>query len=84
MESIKIKAPIWKKPRSVGIASYKITGNLKIEILYKDKSGEKLYPNPFYITKEKALSYPTQYLSKHDLTLYIIPIKDLDLEPMLI
>ena len=45
--TVKIKFPIWKT-RSVGVAAYKIRDNreLEVEITYKDKSGERLYPPP--------------------------------------
>ena len=76
MKRIVIRYPIWKT-QSVGIANYKITEDLIVEILHRKKNGNKLYPNPFFITKEKARSYPIQIVKKN-VKLHIIPINDME------
>jgi len=81
MKTVRIRFPIWKKPRSIGIAKYKITSDLKIEILHRDKNGDRIYPDPFYISKERILAYPTQRLEDHGVLLHIVPIRDLDMVP---
>ncbi len=70
----KIKAPIWKT-RSVGINQALIDEDNMIEILYKNVDGERLYPDTYCISKEEALSYPTQVVS--GVSLSIIPIANL-------
>ena len=71
---IKINTPIWKT-RSVGIAVEKITGDLEVEILYKDKFGNQLYPDILMMSKERALAYPSKVFGNTP-PLKIIPIVD--------
>jgi hypothetical protein len=75
MKTIKIHSPIWKT-RSIGIAEYKLIDPIVIEIDYKTKTGERLYPGKYTITREKALSYPVQLIGGQ-MRLRIIPIDDL-------
>ena len=75
MKEYTIKEPIWAT-RSIGIADYRLTDDLLINISYKDKSGNVLYPGKFLVRKDIAKTYPTQRL-KENLNLYIIPIDDL-------
>jgi len=73
-----INTPIWKG-RKVGLAEDKMfTPLLAIQILYKNKQRKREYPHTYYIEKEKALTYPVQYLKGHKLR--IIPIGDLKIE----
>ena len=74
MVKINIKYPIWKT-RSVGIAEHKITGDLAIDILYRNKAGDRIYPNTLYINQIKALTYPINVIK--GVKLRIIPISDL-------
>ena len=71
---LKIKEPIWIN-RSVGVAAKRAFADLEIQILYKDKYGNKVYPATYKITKEKIITYPYRYIGKN--RIYIIPIKDL-------
>jgi hypothetical protein len=71
---LKIKEPIWIS-RSIGIASKRAFADLIIEILYKDRYGNKVFPATYKITKEKIITYPYRYISGN--RLYIVPIKDL-------
>lgn len=68
-----IKEPIWKT-RSIGLDREKIEKNSTVEITYKDKKGERLYPW-IYEIPEVIDHYPTQIVKGH--VLYIIPIIDL-------
>jgi len=74
MRKITIHEPIWNG-RKIGVADYKITDDLEIEIDYKTTSGERLYPNPFYISKEAAICHPIQVVK--GIELRIIPIREL-------
>lgn len=71
---IEIYKPIWDS-QSIGINVEKITDDLEIEILYRNKDGCRLYPDTYTIKKGKALKYPVQYWK--GVKLKIIPIKDL-------
>lgn len=77
MKRIIIREPIWKAPRSIGIAEYKLADEMIVEITYENSSGERLYPDEYYLTKEKALTYPKKAI-KNGLVLRIIPIQDLE------
>lgn len=74
MRQITILEPIWKT-RSVGIADYKITDDIEVEITYKDRNRERVYPGKYYMTKAKALTYPTSFVHG-SVRLRIIPIAD--------
>ena len=71
---LKIKEPIWIS-RSIGIAVKRAFADLEIEIMYKDKFGNKVYPATYKITKEKIITYPYRYIGGN--RIYIVPIKDL-------
>ena len=72
---INIKAPIWNggdNRRKVGIAAHRMTsGILEVKIGYKEETSE-LYPDPFYICKERAEKYPVQFVK--GVKLYLIPL----------
>lgn len=74
---IEIREPIWDG-RKIGIATYKIGNHNEIRILKKNINGERTYPQPFYISGERARQYPEQAVkSNPNIKLYIIPIADL-------
>ena len=80
MAIIKINSPIWREPRSVGVAEFRMKDPvLRIQIEYKEKDGNKLYPGTYFISREKAMAYPTQILPQ-GVKLRIIPIEDLERE----
>lgn len=70
-----IRMPRWKE-RVVGIADYRIQTHNEIHILAKNKDGKLYFPDKYYISGEKARSYPIQTRSSIDLRL--IPINDLE------
>lgn len=79
MAIIKIKAPIWSS-RSIGVAEFRMTDPvLRIQIEYKEKDGNKLYPGTYSISRERAMTYPSQVLPQ-GVKLRIIPIEDLERE----
>ena len=80
MTKITINTPIWKEPRSIGIAEDKMTSNyLCVEITYQNKKGQRLYPDKYWLPREHALCYPVQNLKGH--RLHIIPIGHLRVIP---
>lgn len=82
MKTYYSKFPRWNGGhRIIGIAKKSITDDLKVVCLYKDSAGNLIYPNPFFIEKTKALSYPgkkysTQYGGETPI-LKEIPIEDM-------
>lgn len=76
MSYVKIKKPIWDR-RKVGIAEFRLQGgSCFIDIDYRDQYGNLLYPQHFFITKEKAFRYPVQTIK--GTVLRIIPIEELE------
>jgi len=71
---LKIREPIWIS-RSIGIASKRAFADLKIEITYKDKYGNKVFPAQYFIKAEKIITYPCRYIGKN--RIHIVPIRDL-------
>lgn len=75
----KINTPVWGG-RKVGLAIHKLGQHNEVQILYKDSNGERVYPQPFYISREQALGYPTQPVKKHPyIILAVIPINDMEI-----
>lgn len=73
-----IHKPVWGG-RKVGLAIYKIAAHNRIEILYTDKAGRRIYPLPLYISGANARKYPMQAVrSNPNIKLYVIPINDLE------
>lgn len=73
-----IRVPVWGG-RKVGLATYKIGVHNEVRILTKDKDGGRLYPQPLYISGDKARQYPIEPVkSNPNVKLYIIPINDME------
>jgi hypothetical protein len=76
-----IREPIWKDPRSVGLNQIEIANatedviGVKIVYRMRKKNDELLYPEPFFMDREKALTYPIQKVSA-GIKVTIIPIQD--------
>lgn len=77
MKRIKIKAPIWHS-HSIGVAEYKLSRDwgTEIEITYKTKNGELVYPDIYELTMREAIRYPRQVV-RGGVVLRIIPINEL-------
>ena len=71
---LKIREPIWIS-KSIGIAAKRAFADLEIEITYKDKFKNRVYPATYKITKEKIITYPCRYIGKN--RIHIVPIRDL-------
>ena len=76
MNRLRIKEPIWIS-KSIGIAAKRAFADLEIQIMYKDKFGNRVYPATYKITKEKIITYPYQYIRGN--RIYLVPIKDLSI-----
>ena len=50
----------------------------KLEIAYKNKKGVKVYPDTYKINSQLVLSYPYPTMTRKNVNLKIIPIKDLE------
>jgi len=73
-----IREPIWKN-RSISIAKHKVGEGCDIEIAYKDKYGNRVFPHLYFLSKEKALSCPT--VLSGGTPCWNIPINELEKRP---
>ena len=71
---INIEAPIWGH-QSVGVAEWRMNDAvIEVDILYKDKSGRRVYPHLYRMATAKAMTYPVQVVK--GTRLRVIPIAD--------
>ena len=76
MNVVNIKEPIWKN-RTVGIAESKIgKSGVVVNILYKDKMGNKVFPNKYHCSVEMAKKAPR--MLRRGNALRLIRIADLE------
>jgi len=74
MHKLNINTPIWKT-KSIGIAERLLNDDIEINILYKDKNGNRLFPDTYIVKKELVKKFPVQYI--RGVALHIIPIAKL-------
>jgi hypothetical protein len=77
MNKLNINTPIWKT-KSVGIADRLLNDDVEINILYKDKNGNRLYPATYTAKKELVKKFPVQYI--RGIALHIVPIAKLKIK----
>ena len=76
VDTLVIKQHMWMRGGSVGISG-RYKDDLEIVILTKDKFGDRLFPKPFRLSKEKLLSHKRENFSK-GVPVRVIPIKELE------
>lgn len=75
---INIEAPIWGHQK-VGVAEWRMNADIiEVDILYKDKSGRRVYPHLYRMATAKAMTYPVQVLKGTGTRLRVIPIADFE------
>jgi hypothetical protein len=80
MNKVTIQTPMWKHGGSVGVADRNFTNKgVLIEIAYKDKYGQRIYPHTYKVTKEKAEQCERMYVGKKNTPLRIIPINEMEI-----
>ena len=77
MNKLNIKIPIWKN-KAVGIAERLLNDDVEINILYKDKNGNRLYPATYIAKKELVKKFPVQFI--RGIKLHIVPIAKLKIK----
>ena len=77
MRKLTIRTPIWGS-RSIGINLFGCgkKGDMMIDISYRDKNNQLLFPGIFQVPISVIREYPTQDLKQ--VTLYLMPKADLD------
>lgn len=81
MTPIQIRCPIWNGgKRVVGIAEYKLGAvNTDIEIMYRNRFGERIYPFVYTMTRSEIAKYPVKIVGC-GVRLRLIPIADLHIK----
>ena len=74
----KIEEPIWKN-KAVGLNVNKIEAENLVEVVWKDKQGERLYPFTYKITGARAKTYPTMMIPGKGVRVYVVPIVELEI-----
>ena len=77
-----IKKPIWNggyDERQIGIAPNRVSGinELRINISYRNKSGDLIYPDTFTISPQFYHSYDGEWTSRYGTKLKLFYIRDL-------
>jgi len=75
MKTVTIKTPIWKT-RSIGIATHLLDDDVRVKISYRNKNGDLLYPNDFFLPKGYANQFPLQRMSSN-IMVRLVPISSL-------
>ena len=79
MNKVVINTPMWKNGGSVGIADRQFSNSgVLVEIDYKDKYGQRIYPHTYKVSKQKADQCERMYVGKNNLPVRVFPIKDLE------
>lgn len=71
-----VHVPIWSE-KAVGLADYRLSTHNEVQILAKRKDGELYYPDKYYISRDKARTFPTK--QRGGLDLRIVPINALEI-----
>ncbi len=81
MSKLTLREPIWYGGKHcAGIATFRVMGQgyIDLDIIWTAKSGERLYPDPFRVSKQKVRSYPTMPVpSNPNIKVHVVPIKDI-------
>ena len=78
MKTYVINKPIWDGgigERAIGIAKFRVP--CLVEIDYKNKDGDRIYPDTYIVTASFAEKYPIKKMGKSP-PLYVIPISELE------
>ena len=77
IKKINIETPIWSS-KSVGINVEDCDAStmIEIDIIYKNKKGERVYPNTYSIIANEVVKYPISSAIKR-VPVHIVPINKL-------
>jgi hypothetical protein len=81
VSQFKILKPVWNGgKRMVGLADFRISSNNSIEIMYKDKTGVRIYPHQYSMSGSELKKYPLESFSPNMPLLRMVPIEDLHVQ----
>ena len=56
-----IKEPVWKD-NSIGIADFRLKNDLQVDITYKNKKNERIFPDTYIIKNPKLINRDSQII----------------------
>ena len=74
MNKYEIKEPVWKD-NSIGIAEFRLKNDLLVDIIYKNKSNERVFPNTYIIKNPNLINRSYQLI--HGKKIYKFLINEL-------
>jgi hypothetical protein len=77
MKKIEIRTPKWHPEPSVGI-SERYEEDVEIKIIYKNKKGERIYPQRYFIPWERLKDYPLIEFKQRMPKVRLVPITMLE------
>jgi len=66
-----IKEPIWKD-KSIGIADFRLKNDLQVDIIYKNKTNERVFPNTYIIKNPNLTNREYQIISGNKIYKFLI------------
>jgi hypothetical protein len=66
-----IKEPIWKD-KSIGIADFRLKNDLQVDILYKNKTNERVFPDTYIIKNPNLTNREYQIISGNKIYKFLI------------
>ena len=75
MNKYEIKEPVWKD-NSIGIAEFRLKNDLLVDIIYKNKSNERVFPNTYIIKNPNLINRSYQLI--HGKKIYKFLINELE------
>ena len=71
MNSYEIREPIWKD-NSIGIAEFRLLNDLLVNISYKNKNNEKVFPNTYIIKNPNLTNREYQIINGKKIYKFLI------------
>jgi len=75
MNKYEIKEPVWKD-NSIGIAEFRLKNDLLVDIIYKNKSNERVFPSTYIIKNPNLINRSYQLI--HGKKIYKFLINELE------
>jgi hypothetical protein len=66
-----IKEPIWKD-KSIGIADFRLKNDLQVDIIYKNKTNERVFPDTYIIKNPNLINREYQIIFGNKIYKFLI------------
>jgi len=71
INKFEIKEPIWKD-KSIGIADFRLKNDLQVDIIYKNKTNERVFPDTYIIKNPNLTNREYQIISGNKIYKFLI------------